>query len=390
MRVLLTTNYWRAGEGNSCFQQSVPLARALISAGHEVVFGLPGPMTAQAEELGFRAAATGEPTEFVELQKALRVTDLPSEQRSAAYFDRLLAGVCARRMAADILELAGSWRPDLVIHDDTEFGGCLAAEALGIPHVQLKVTGMRPPAGSGGSAALDERRRELGLPPDPDGLMPERYLVLLPMPAELYGASIPPSALAIRPLMFDPPQRDWQPHWPGFRPDRPTVYTTSGNTYARNPEVLSAMVAGLRDEPVNLIVTVGRGTDCAELGPQPENVHVAQWIPNAAVLPHCDLAVCHAGPATILGALSYGVPLVLVPFAFDHPWNAARCQAAGLGITVAEEERGPAAIRAATRRVLADPAFGRRAARMGELMATLPGPDDVVVRLEELVGRQSG
>ncbi|HST47017.1 glycosyltransferase [Jatrophihabitans sp.] len=387
MRVLLTTNYWRAGEGNSCFQQSVPLARALIGAGHEVAFGLPQPMTGQATELGFRTFAAGEPTEFVELQKALGVAGLPSGQRSAAYFDRLLAGVCARRMAADILELAEDWRPDLVIRDDTEFGGCLAAEALGIPHVQLKVTGMRPPAGSGGSAALDERRAELGLPPDPDGLMPERHLVLLPMPAELYGGSVPPSAMAIRPLMFDPPQQGWQPDWPGFDPDRPTVYATSGNTFARNPEVLTAMVAGLRDEPVNLIVTVGRGTDVAELGPQPGNVHVAQWIPNGSVLPHCDLVVCHAGPATILGALSYGVALVLVPFAFDHPWNAARCQAAGLGITVAEEERSPDAIRVAARRVLADPAFGQRAARMGEQMATLPGVEDVVVRLEELVGR---
>ena len=47
----------------------------------------------------------------------------------------------ARLVAADVLSLARSWRPALVLRDCTEFGGSWAADLLGIPHVAVGASG---------------------------------------------------------------------------------------------------------------------------------------------------------------------------------------------------------------------------------------------------------
>ena len=59
----------------------------------------------------------------------------------------------------------------------------------------------------------------------------------------------------------------------------------------------------LRDLPLNLVVTVGPHLDASELGPQPENVHVARYIPQDAILPRCDLVVSRHDRDQLLAAI---------------------------------------------------------------------------------------
>ena len=40
----------------------------------------------------------------------------------------------ARAIVPHLLDIAESWRPDVLVRDPTEFGACLAGELLGIPH----------------------------------------------------------------------------------------------------------------------------------------------------------------------------------------------------------------------------------------------------------------
>src|SRR5205814_4683234 len=133
-------------------------------------------------------------------------------------------------------------------------------------------------------------------------------------------------------------------------------------------------IAGLRDEPVELIVTVGRDQDPGQFGQQPANVHVERYIPQSLLFPRCDLVVCHGGWNTVLAALGHGLPLVLLPIGADQPQNAERCAALGVGVTVRPEGRTPTAIRAAVREVLANPSYRENAERMRDEMESLPGP----------------
>src|SRR3954453_6393036 len=76
------------------------------------------------------------------------------------------------------------------------------------------------------------------------------------------------------------------PAWLDALPDLPLVYVTLGTVYNRDLDVFRTVIEGLRDQPVSVVVTVGRQNDPSALGPQPANVAVHQYIP--AVLDRPD------------------------------------------------------------------------------------------------------
>ena len=154
------------------------------------------------------------------------------------------------------------------------------------------------------------------------------------------------------------------------------------------PGVLAAILAGLRDEPINLIVTVNHNQDPADFGPQPPNVRIARYLPQSLVFPHCDLLVTHGGSGTVRSAIRHGLPLVVVPIAADQPENARRCAALGLGVAVAPDDRTPRAIRAAVRATLRNPRYRQNAVSLQAEMLTLPVPSAAVPWLERLVAEQ--
>lgn len=148
-------------------------------------------------------------------------------------------------------------------------------------------------------------------------------------------------------------------------------------------------VAGL---PVRVLMTVGRGTDPASLGPIPDNVRIEQWVPQETVLGQTAVVVCHGGSGTTMGALAAGVPVVICPLFADQPRNAQAIQRVGAGVVVASEDPAPgglrrlgpehvAPLRASIEQVLGDPAYRQVAERIAAEMAVLPTLDELVARL---------
>jgi MGT family glycosyltransferase len=233
---------------------------------------------------------------------------------------------------------------------------------------------------------LDRLRHAYGLPPDPDLAMLVRYLYLsfTPPSFEDPAAPVPPTAHALRHVPFDQSGDEGLPAWAERLGHRSAVYATLGTAYNRHTEVLAAILAGLRDEPVEVVLTVGRTQDPAQFGPQPAHVHIERYIPQTLILPRCDLVVTHGGWNTTLATLAAGLPMVMIPISADQPENARRAAALGAAAVIAPEERTPAAIRAAVRAVLADPAYRRSAERVRDEMAALPGLEHAVALLARL------
>jgi UDP:flavonoid glycosyltransferase YjiC (YdhE family) len=107
-------------------------------------------------------------------------------------------------------------------------------------------------------------------------------------------------------------------------------------------------------------------------------------VPQDEVLAHAAAVVCHGGSGTTLGALSYGVPLVVLPlFSVDQWDNAAAVAGVGAGIALDRGRRerhvlGPPAastldqLAGAARRVLEDDAYRRAAGGVADAMRALP------------------
>ena len=384
MRVLFTT---QPGDGH--FNPLVPLARALQDAGHEVAFACPAPFGPQVRSTGFTHFPAG-----LDWHESAMLAAFPTVRTLAPFPMRvvwiigyLFAYATARRTLPDLLALGRDWRPDLVVRETEEYAGCVAAERWGIPHASVQATATNTYAFRLGLAGqLETLREDAGLPPDPAVEMPYRYLHLSALPRAFLPPDEPlaPTASFLRPVPFDRSGDEGLPPWVATLPDRPLVYATLGTVFTHARPVYDAILAALRDEPLTLILTVGRSSDPADFGPQPEHIHIARYIPQTLLLPSCDLVLAHGGINTVLATLTHGKPTVLLPLGADHPANTRACEALGVGRSVATGAQTPEAIREAVRAVLADPTYRQKAERVRDEMAALPGPEYAVALLERL------
>jgi MGT family glycosyltransferase len=161
------------------------------------------------------------------------------------------------------------------------------------------------------------------------------------------------------------------------------VYFTLGTVFnLESGDLFGRVLAGLSALPVNVLATVGLQIDPAEFGPQPTNVRIERYIPQALILPHCDLVVSHGGSGSVGGALAHGLPMVLIPMGADQPLNADRVVDLGLGRVLDAVAATPDDVRAAAADVLGDGRYRRAAERLRDEMADWPGPGYAVGLLE--------
>ncbi|HEY5075865.1 MAG TPA: nucleotide disphospho-sugar-binding domain-containing protein, partial [Acidimicrobiia bacterium] len=102
------------------------------------------------------------------------------------------------------------------------------------------------------------------------------------------------------------------------------------------------------------------------------------------VLPMCSAVVSHGGSGTVLGALAYGLPSVLLPMGADQPFNAGRCDALGVARVLDATACAPSDVRDAVAAVLADPAYRERARELRDETRALPGARYSLALLERL------
>ncbi|MGY1707514.1 glycosyltransferase [Geodermatophilus sp. SYSU D00697] len=344
------------------FHPLAPLAEALEAAGHGVDFACGPGFCAEVERAGFRAHPAG-PDVFT----------FPHAQIEA--------------MALDVFATCRTVRPDAIVRDGTEFGGCLAAECLDLPHASVQVGSICPPEAPWllVGAELSRARRALGLPDQSPFAMLYRHLHLSAMPPTLARLGfVPPTTQGLRFLPYEGTDGDELPAWIESAA-RPLVYATVGTVANALPGLLEAVLAGLRRGPHSLLVTVGRDQDPTRLGPQPATVHVRRFVSHRQVMPRCDLVVSHGGYGTVLAALAAGVPLVLVPVLGDQFETARRCAVLGVGRVVRSLPPDPWELAACVDEVLGDPSYAARACRLRTEVAGMPGLDRALALLTSLV-----
>ena len=390
MRILFT---FEGGSGH--FNPLVPFARAAEAAGHGVAFACAPERIPLVESSGFpvfpAGIDVGSTPETAEMEE--RYEAIPDiAEREKLLMREGFAGWYARHKAQDILTVCETWRPDLLVRDEIDFGSAIAAERCELLHASVLVIA----AGSFVqrdliTESLNTLRAEHGLASDHDLTMLSRYLVFAPFPPCYRDPAdpLPATAHALSPLLPVATDPDHFPTWPVELADAPTVYFTLGTAYAsRLRDVFARVIEGLRDLPINLIVTVGQRFDPSDFGDQPDNVHIERYIPQALILPACDLVISHGGSGSVMGALAHGAPLGLIPLNADQPLNAERCAALGVGRVIGTEDITPAEAREAVAALLADSSYKRNAGRVRDEIAGLPGPEYAIALLDLLAAER--
>jgi UDP:flavonoid glycosyltransferase YjiC (YdhE family) len=298
------------------------------------------------------------------------------------------------------LDLLEAVRPDAVVDLWNPFAA-IAARAAGVPLVSViqadahpRASGFlwwrRPDAPPPTCAPTVSRvLRELGLPPI-DRLealsVGDRTLVVgapevEPLPEDA-------GVTYVGALLWERDGATLPPELEALGRGRPLVWVYSGNPHYQHSGgtldsavVLEAAVTALRDEPVDVVLSTGHHALPPSLGPLPPRFRHVPFVPGLQMAARCDLLLHHGGYGSCQAGLLAGKPAVVLPTYTERESNARRLAAAGAAevVPVARSGRGKrvdiGAVRAAVRRVLAEPRYAERARAIGASLLALGGAE---------------
>lgn len=371
----------------------VRLSEALHEHGHEAAVACAQRFGPEVEARGLRAFPAGPDWAEADADRFL-----PGFTGAGGLAQvRAFAGLAGRGMVEDLVAIAGSWQPDVIVRETFEWGGWVAAELLQLPHavlssgVGISHTVVAAMAGD----LLADLPAAHGLPPDPGLARSDRDLYLVGTPPSLDppGMVRPPSHVRIRPLTLAPisPARDEPKR-------RPLVHATLGTVFHRRPGLLQAIADAGAGLDLDLVLGVGADGDPDSID-APPNVRVERVVSHADLIPRCDAVICHGGFGTLMAAASAGVPVCLLPLSADQPLNSAVFAASGAGINLAPagdggqpgavdpDAVGPGQIADALTELLRNRRYRAAARRLAAEIEALPPPARAVELLEGLVSR---
>ena len=363
----------------------LPLAEALAAQGDDVLVTSGSDAADVVRRRGLTFRETGPPFAQWFGTLAARTRGQPGHglapDRVERYFlPRLFGEVGTALVVDDLLAAAADHCADVIVFDPVMFAAPLVAAKLGVRAVQHTVGPLYDDLTLELVAdAVSPIWQELGLAvPPAAGMFEGTTLAICP-------PSLDPAARErnrMHPLRPTPlPTAEAAPLPCAFPdPDRPLVYVTLG-TFSNNPELFRQVIDSLAAEPLNLLVTIGPDNDVNAVGDPPPNVHVAQFIPQAQVLPHCVAAVHHAGAGTTFGILAHGLPSVALPQSADNFTIGERLAASGAGRTLMPGDVVDDALRASVRAVLTQPDYAGSARRLADEIAAMPAPEDVAASI---------
>ena len=367
MRLLFT-----AFPGYGHVHPMLPLARAAIRAGHEVLFATGPNLVDRVRSYGFETRSVGLSSEEINerYNAAYDDTDhLPPHERLPIVVPRLFVEIGARASLPDVLGIVDGWRPGLVVSEQSESAGPIAATARGVRGV---VHGWGP--------MVPRALVDLVLPAI-EALAREHFPDVVPDPKAMPYVDICPPGLHleadavwddIRPLRHeDPPPGEAAIDLPDG-----LIYVTLGTVVNDQEGAFEAVLEGLAGVDAPILVTVGPDVDPARLGGTADNVIVEQFVPQGLVFPHCRAVIAHAGAGTMLGALAAGLPQVLLPSGAEQFLNAAACAAAGAAEVA---EYSPESVRAAYDRLGESHTAAARG--LADEIAAMPTADETLASL---------
>ncbi|MEJ6489742.1 glycosyltransferase [Leucobacter sp. USCH14] len=378
------------------------IGQAWRDRGHRVVVAT-GPATAHIVE------SFGYEQELLSLGKGSNPGTIRAEQQPKGeddvlrgFFDATRAGMIetlafqARARLHDlmwrpvdtarrVLEIVEAVQPDEIVVDHLAFSARLALGAAGIDHIDMVLghptalplpeagelygfPSAWPAAFSPSTAQLDDLRAlcarvsasftaewnralaelDPATPASTDAFAEHGDHLVFNYPAELMPAErreiLPPHTFIGSSLRSEQPDAAVQRWLDGS--ETPFVYVSFGSFLSVRDDVLRNVVEALRHLGVRAAVAHG-SSDRAALGEIPGDWLVQEFLPQVTLLERAAVAVTHGGNNSVTEALSFGAPLVVLPFSTDQFAGAEALERAGLAEVLAPNDATVPELRAA-------------------------------------------
>jgi UDP:flavonoid glycosyltransferase YjiC (YdhE family) len=143
---------------------------------------------------------------------------------------------------------------------------------------------------------------------------------------------------------------------------RPLAYVSLGTLFNRNQALLLKISESLAAAGYEVVVALGGNNSACAAG-WPPNVRAIPFVDQMSALRMADLAVTHAGMASMSEIMACGVPAIAIPQAVDQFLVAKRAAALGVAVIVDSGSGISAALSAALVQIRKNAAGMRNAAR---------------------------
>jgi UDP:flavonoid glycosyltransferase YjiC (YdhE family) len=360
----------------------VGLAQALQVAGHEVRFATNREVHKLLASAGLQPLEAGMSTGAMR-EERLRRWPETLQQPPTEWATRMWAQVMAPSTLGDLSPIIADWKPQVLVHDEGDYAGPVAASIAGIPWVtHAWGSPLRPTSELTELAELTSALWESNGLSVPNSAGLYQHALINPCPRFLQndspGASI---EWPIRPMLLDADH--------GGEAELLSVdaYVGFGTVpaFANAFDELAVAVRSCTDRGLKVVVTAPNADLRNELAEIDRAlVNAREFVTLSSVLPSCKIAITHAGAGTALASLSAGVPMVLVPRGTPSQIRMARaCETAGVGRSCTSAWD----IGKAVSEVLSNPEMASNATLAAARLAIIPAASEVVGEVEALVAR---
>ncbi|PTS97777.1 glycosyl transferase [Pedobacter sp. HMWF019] len=294
-----------------------------------------------------------------------------------------------------ICSLLDQYRPDLVITDHQMFAGAIAALRKKIPYATsvtapaaLKVMDELPKVHEWENNQIIGLQKELGLDVEQSVACSDLLTLVLTSKAFFGEMELPSNYRFTGPVIYkrtgNTPLFDWT-KLENIKA-QPKILVSIGTTFDHEHKkaFFEKVVEAFSDQP--LTVTVVSDPDLFEAWP--ENFIVQRNIPQLELLPHLDAVICHGGHNTVCETLTNGLPMVVIPIAYDQSHVAGRVVRVGAGLRLNFNRFKARHLKEATEEILSKDQYKTAAQHISASFATAGGTlgaADLLVQQAELV-----
>ncbi len=396
------------------FLRVLDLAQQLTSRGHRVLFKAKATSAAEVKAAGAELVPYENVLDLQDIATITPHSELPSWMPRLPFTISIFRGVVhanSVQLARELEPLLKREQVDCVVYDFFEVGAAWAAERAGIPYVSAGNMGstltrdelplmftVQPPMRTLGKVPvlahtllnqflpLREPRARLGLPPYSGrtadlvrATISPRLHIVMAHRGLAGDISLRDNQLFVGPTTFNVPSKARE-EAPRLEPGTVLISTTTTpGDKGLFRRVLEAVA------PMNVpVLATSAGAQDIPLG-LGAHIRIEKYVPHDTVFPQARALVTHGGWGTVGRALTYGLPMLVIPLFGDQILNAQLVERAGLGRYLPLDKATPEAIRAELNALLADEGIRARARSASAEIKRLKEEQVAARALEQIV-----
>ncbi|GGN04256.1 glycosyl transferase [Dyadobacter beijingensis] len=294
-----------------------------------------------------------------------------------------------RYMFDGLMKILQAYQPDVVINDHQVFAGAMAAHLADIPYATsvtapaaVKMMEDLPKIHEWETRQIVALQQELGIGGE-KSLATSELLTLVFTSRAFFGEMELPHHYRFPGPVIARRAGDVPFDWGRLKSQTvPKILISIGTTFDHQfkKDFFSKVIEAFGGEDVFVVVV----SDEALFESWPANFLVQQRIPQLELLPHLDGVVCHAGHNTVSEALSNGLPLVVIPIAYDQSHVAGRVVANGCGVRLNFNRFKAPHLKNAVGDILNDPGYRAAAQRIRQSFEEAGGTKTAALWLDQL------